>query len=175
MPDEDEVFRFSDVQNSVLADTFATLGIDPANQEAFQPNEPFVMNVAQWFGTPPEGRGGMLPPSVEGVFVPGMEPSMMATMDRLGEEFGDNPEVSEWLQQQRQLLAKGYGDPLHKNRVVNLFDQSFFGGRARRKQADAPPQLQAPTPVPTPPQPNTPEWEIWQEEERRRKLQGGTQ
>lgn len=174
----DEGFRFSNVQDKVLMDTFETLGIDPNNQEAFAPNMPWLERAAAWFSTPPDARGDMMPPTTRGSFGPGKEPSMMATFDMFGEQFGDNEEASAWLKDERQVLAKQYQEPMHKNRVVSLLDQSVMGGRQRAQEMRAaeqgnmgqPPVM--PTPAPTL-VPGSPEDEIAREEERRRRLQGG--
>lgn len=172
MPDEGS--RFTDVQDGVLRDTFETLGIDPSDEAAFTPNVRFLERLSSWFDTPPDSRGDMPSPSVQGVFGPGMEPSMMATFDVFGEGYGDNQEATEWLKEQRQVLAQEYQEPMHKNRVVGLMDQSVMGGRQRAMAArDAQAGPQAPPPVaPTPTPGLSIEGEIAAEEERRRKLQG---
>jgi hypothetical protein len=172
MPDPE--MRFSEVRDSVLRDTYATLGIDPNDEAAFTPNVPFLELATTWFNTPPDARGSMTPPTVMRTFGPGREASMVATFDMFGEQFGDNEEANEWLKEQRQVLATQYPEPLHKNRVVSLFDQSIMGGRnrARDAQTGAQPGVQPPAPVAPSPTPGLSiEQEIAADEERRRRLQ----
>ena len=172
MPDP----RFSQIQDSVLADTFATLGIDPNEEGAFRVHEPFLNMLREYWGAPPDQRQDLPMPSIENMFDPGMEASLMATMDQFGYEFGDNPDAMTWVHEQRVPLAAAYKDPKMKNRVANLFVQSASKGRLRRQQeamGQAGGMPPGPTPAPTPPPEGTYEREIWEDEQRRKALQGG--
>lgn len=183
--------RFSDVQQSVMEDTFQLLGINPDDPEAFKVNEPFLAHLTAYFGAAPEEREGMEPPSIAGVFTTGqptdgpsgLEGSWLATMDALGHQMGENPEVMAWADQAKMEIAQQYTDPMLKNRSANLFVQGARGGNSRRQRealeqdpmagaTQAPP---SPTPGPTPPQPGTHEYEIWLAEQRQENPLGGIQ
>lgn len=162
---------FSDVQAAVPSDTFETLGITKDKVGV----DDYVMDQLDlWLA------GEADEPDLSVIWAAPDFGLALGTSGAIGTKYAGNPEVGRWVDKQKYNLAgTAGGDPMVMNRLGTMWSSGFYSGQTRATQAalgeEGGQPAQAPTPQPTPPQPGTEEYEIWEAEQRRQQAQGLSQ